>query len=73
MRSIRFSLSISPQEMLRYYRGEVQTVIVTTEDGLRAQFPAVLLRAHVTENGIFGRFQLTFDSNNRQAGLKRIP
>lgn len=72
MRVIRFSLNIPTQEMLRYYRGEVQTVVVTTDEGLRVQFPAVLLRAHVTDNGIFGRFQLKFDDNHRQAGLERI-
>ncbi len=72
MHTVRFWLFISPDELLRYYRGQARTVTVTAEDGQRVQFPASALRPFVTKDGISGRFSLRFDHNNRLAGLVRL-
>ncbi|MDG1478594.1 MAG: DUF2835 family protein [Myxococcota bacterium] len=72
MRTVVFSVFISANEMLRYYRGTTKTVIVRTEDGLRVGFPAYLLRPHMTHSGVRGRFALQFDQHNRSTGLWRL-
>ncbi len=72
MREVRFSLVISAEEMLRYYQGAAQNVLVTTDRGLKLQFPAEHLRRFVTEQGVRGRFAIRFDANNRFVDLRRI-
>jgi glucose-6-phosphate isomerase len=72
MREIRFGLVITADELLRYYRGTAKTVMVTTDEGLRVQFPAEHLQRFVTADGIRGRFAVSFDENNKIAGIRRI-
>jgi glucose-6-phosphate isomerase len=71
MREVRFSLVISAEEMLRYYRGSAKDVIVTTDAGLRVQFPAQHLQRFVTPEGVRGRFALRFDGS-RIVDLRRL-
>jgi hypothetical protein len=72
MRTVVFYISISANEMLRYYQGTAKTIIVRTEGGLRVGFPAYLLRPHMTHSGVRGRFALEFDQHNRSTGLWRL-
>ena len=55
---ICFVLELPAEEYLRYYQGQAGAVIVRAEDGRRVQLPASALRPFVTEQGIYGRFQL---------------
>ncbi len=68
---MRFSLRISADEYLRYYRGAVRHVVVTAEDGTRLRFPAANLRPFVTREGVRGRFVMRFDANNKLVSLNR--
>jgi len=72
MREVRFSLVIPADEMLRYYRGTAKNVLVTTDGGLRLQFPAEHLQRFITPDGIHGRFAIRFDANNKFAGIRKI-
>ncbi|MFH1464124.1 MAG: DUF2835 domain-containing protein [Pseudomonadota bacterium] len=72
MREVRFSLSISAGELLRYYRGDARAVVAVTDEGVRVQFPAAALRPFVTVEGVHGRFALAFDAQNRMTGLRRL-
>lgn len=72
MREIRFSLVITPDEMLRYYRGTAKNVLVTSDQGLRVQFPAEHLQRFITPDGVRGRFAIEFDANNKIVGVRRI-
>lgn len=72
MRQARFTLHLPPDELLRYYRGRVGMVAVTTDDGVRLRFPAVCLRPFVTLEGVHGRFLIRFDEQNRLLELVRI-
>ena len=56
-----FSLSISIEEMQRYYRGEASSVIVLSDKGLRLQFPVRLLRSFVGPSRVNGRFEIEYD------------
>ncbi|MGB2739467.1 MAG: DUF2835 domain-containing protein [Cognaticolwellia sp.] len=53
-----FSLNISSQDYLPYYQGRVHTIIVTTAQGIRLEFPAMHLRSFLTNTGIKGYFCL---------------
>ena len=72
MREVRFSLVIPADELLRYYRGTAKEVLVTTDGGLRVQFPAQHLQRFITPDGVRGRFAIQFDANNKFAGIRRI-
>ena len=68
----QFSLSISSEEMQRYYRGEASSVIVLSDKGLRLQFPARLLRSFVGPSGITGRFEIEYDDQGKLLNLRQI-
>jgi hypothetical protein len=70
--NIRFWLFISAAEFLRYYQGEAAIVNVTAEDGRRVQFPARHLRNFITHEGIYGRFEMRLDKNNRFVDLTKL-
>lgn len=68
----QFALSISPEEMQRYYRGEASSVIVLSDKGLRLQFPARFLRSFVGPSGVNGRFEIEYDDQGKLVNLRQI-
>ena len=69
---IRFALSISREDYLRYYQGVARHVLVRSHDGRKVQFPARLLRPFVTHQGVRGEFRLVLDDANRMVDLQRL-
>lgn len=57
---------------MRYYRGEALAVRVITESGQSLQFPALHIRRFINQQGINGRFQISFDANNKLKSIERI-
>jgi hypothetical protein len=72
MRRYEFSLNISPEAYLDYYRGVARVVIVSTTCGETLQFPASFLTKFVTGAGIDGDFSLVCDASNRCVDLQRL-
>ena len=72
MPDLEFTLHFTPDEVLRYYRGQARSVVATLDDGRTLQFPASALQKVVTENGVHGRFRLRFDANHKFLGLERV-
>ncbi len=70
---IRFSLDLSPEDYLRYYRGSAQSVLVQAEDGRRIRLPAANLRPFLLEDGIRGRFEITLSEHNNLLDIRRMP
>ena len=70
--SIRFRLAISAEDYLAYYRGDAQEVVVRSEDHQIVRFPANAIRKFVTRNGIYGRFEITFDENNKLIAIQPV-
>lgn len=71
MPAYRFQLRIPREKYLRYYQGGASAVIVHDDHGRRVQFPASALRAHVTAEGVHGRFIMTTDQANKLISLER--
>ncbi|BAZ94404.1 uncharacterized protein FOKN1_2024 [Thiohalobacter thiocyanaticus] len=69
---LRIHLTLSADEVLRYYRGEVDSVLARTPDGISVRFPVEALRPHVLRNGVQGWFELEFDGNRKFVALHRI-
>ena len=58
-----FSLNLSKNDFLPYYRGEVLSIVVRTNLGTTVKFPAMHLRKHLTSRGINGHFCLETQNN----------
>jgi hypothetical protein len=58
-----FSIKITTNEFLPYYQGKIQNVVVTTNQGVKVQFPAMHLRKYLTVSGIQGEFCLQTREN----------
>ena len=68
----RFSLNLSPQQLLRYYQGSASAIQVTSHCGRLLRFPASRLRPFITRQGIEGTFLLAVDDQNRFLSLKKL-
>lgn len=72
MPEIIFDLSISAEEYLRVYRGEVRSVLATSRDGRKVRFPAAILQRFVTQSGIHGSFAVLVDKDNRFQAIRLL-
>lgn len=70
-REFIFRLALSQEQVLAIYSG-VGKVLVRTEDGLRVQINAIHLRQFTTRDGIYGRFRMLIDEQNRMIGVEKI-
>lgn len=67
-----FSLHLTAEDLLDYYRGHAPLVVVTAESGRTIQFPAVHLRPLIQSNGIHGRFRITYDGEMKFQSLEAV-
>jgi len=67
------SLNIPADEFRRLYEGSANTV-VTRDDlsGQSVRFPANVLRQFVEAGGVYGRFELHVDADNRLQTIRRL-
>ena len=72
MKSYTFSLSVNYQQFLHHYSGAASNVVLMTDCGLRLQLPAVRLRPFLGHSGIYGRFRLHVDANNKFQRIEKI-
>lgn len=72
MNRFEFSINLSAQEYVQYYRGTVNKVVARCTDGSTIQFLALLLKPFVTSGGIRGTFVLSCDENGKGSEIKRV-
>jgi len=71
MNRFEFSIKLTAQEYLQYYRGSVDKVFARCNDGTTIQFPALLLKPFVTTGGVSGNFVLTCDESGKGSVIRR--
>ena len=69
---IRFRLAISAEDYLAYYQGSAQVVVARSDDNKIIHFPASAIRGFVTDDGIFGHFEITFDENHKLIAIQSV-
>lgn len=72
MPSAEFSLHLDASEIERYYRGRARSILVSSSEGLKLQFPANLILPFVARDGVSGRFILKYDQNGKAQSLRRL-
>lgn len=71
-KTLYFNIDVSHDEMLRYYKGSVNQVVVTTADNTKIQFPIQFIKEYVRHDGIHGHFRIVFDENNKLLSLDKL-
>ena len=72
MREVRFRITISADEFIRYYQGTANSVLVNASDGRIVQFPANVLQKFVDHSGINGSFRILYDRNNKLVRVEKV-
>lgn len=71
-REILFSLNISAEDVLRYYKGVASVVTARSTDGRKIRFPASRLRPFMTPLGVRGLFAIRIDDDNKFIDMRHI-
>jgi len=69
---ITFSVSLSAEEVLAIYRGEIRRDMVVSDTGPRLDINAQHFMNFTTRQGIHGRFRMVLDGNNRLVRMEKI-
>ena len=69
---IRFKLSLSSEQFLRVYQGTAKDIAARTDDGRLIKFPAQNIKPFLTQNGIYGYFEMEFSPEHKFIGIKRL-
>lgn len=72
IKTYKFNLNISYDDLLALYQGVVKKLVVKSDSGLIIELDANHLRAYTTRSGIRGRFELTTSSDNKFISIKKI-
>ncbi|MBQ4812605.1 hypothetical protein A7985_03190 [Pseudoalteromonas luteoviolacea] len=72
MQEYYFYLTLTYEQCLAYYEGEVEHIQVIEDGGKRIRFPAQHIRRFVSTIGVSGRFRLQLDDNNRFIALEKV-
>jgi glutathionylspermidine synthase len=68
----RLTLSIPAEKYIALYGGKVKSVRAYSETGLRVEFPGNILHRFVTRDGVYGRFELCIDNDNKLKSIERL-
>jgi len=71
-KTLRFSLNISPTDILRYYQGSAKNLVVTLDNGQRVQLPLINFRPFITDLGLKGQFEVVFTEEFKLVSLKLL-
>ncbi|WDD96990.1 DUF2835 domain-containing protein [Thalassomonas actiniarum] len=66
-----FSINMTSEEFLPYYQGQIHSLIVTSTQGQRIQFPAMHIRKYLTRSGVRGYFCME-TKNNKFLSLSKL-
>ncbi len=67
-----FEVSLPRDRLLRHYRGNATSIVVTTTSGTTLQLPAVAFRQFVTDAGLYGHFLVEYSDRHRLKSLTRL-
>lgn len=67
-----FSISLSSEQVLQYYKGQKHRVRVKTREGFSMSLPYDILLKHVTREGIYGTFEIHYSDDGKLGDLRRL-
>ena len=63
-------ISLSKEQVLLHYRGQVGAVRAYSRSGECVQFPINILRPYITDNGVHGVFEIQYDKQHKFTGIR---
>lgn len=72
MKTLRFSLKLSEQELMKFYRGHARKVMAKDGEGKTMEFPVEIIRPFVTKEGVYGHFEIRVDDNYKFIDIKKL-
>ncbi len=72
MAKLRVSLTITEDELLKWYRQDAQDVYAIAHDGSSVRFPANILQPYVSHSGVQGTFEIEFDEYGKFRSIARL-
>ena len=68
----KFSINLSSEQVLGYYKGQKNSVRTQTQDGQSISIPFNILLEFVTHNGIYGTFEICFRGDGTFRKIRKI-
>lgn len=72
MKKYKFRIHLDYHTVRAYYQGQISTVLVTSDNGLKVQMPLNALRSHFTQSGLDGYFEAQVSDKGKLIQLNRI-
>lgn len=72
MQVYRFSITVTPESWLEFYRRPNSKIVATDTHGRTIQLSARHFQRFVSRDGLRGMFELTLDENNDLIDLKKV-
>ncbi len=73
MLSLVLDIALSAERLRAVYQGRANRILLQSRDGRRVSLPAHHLRAFLTHEGVYGSFELEFNSTGELLSLRRLP
>ena len=73
MPELLVTLSLTPDMVAAYYRGEAPRVVARATNGQTVQFPTSVLHKFIATDGIHGRFRIVFDDAHKFVRIEPAP
>jgi len=70
MPSVIVTLNISKQEILKFYKGDVQSIVAHSDDGRVIRFPINMVRQFISIDCLKGRFKIEFNPQGKFLSIK---
>ena len=71
-KSIQFRLALPAEQCKRYYRGEINQISTISTCNQSLQLPFNTVKQFLTQNGLYGLFEMHFDQNNKFISVQLI-
>ena len=66
------SVNLSSEQVLLFYRRQRERVRAVAEDGTSISLPFDIIARFVTHHGIYGRFEISYDSKGKFKGIRQL-
>ena len=72
MREYTFTMNLTYQDWLAFYKGYYREIMVSTEQGQKLKIPADRFTSFTTPYGLYGRYRLVLTRDNKIASLAQL-
>lgn len=72
MPSLVLDIALSAERLRAVYQGRANRILLQSRDGRRVSLPAHHVRPFLTQEGVYGAFELEFSAAGELVNLRRL-